>query len=470
MSLAVVRVSRSFTRAENELSRIIDLESAFGAVVARGLSKKSLARRKMEMNDRIDRQPVVIALVMSLCGFIAVIAFTAGLLTQRNLLDEEPDTALQEISSLSADSAPGLEESVFPRVDQVEQLIADEYYNRPADDEKSDEFWSNLEGHALQGLSQGLDGYSAYLPPVKQQEVANQLEGTVEGIGVWVAVKGGNLTIVAPIPGSPAEEAGIRAGDNITEIDSQTVEGLTDADALELLRGPSGKKVHLVITRSGADSPLVFDVERKKMPVPVVNYDYLEDDDISVIEITVFGDKTESELDAALALAKSDGAAGIVVDLRNNGGGWVQSAQETIGRFISEEDGPALYEDFDPSKDGDEQPQPILSDGEKAFDIPVAVLVNGGTASAAEIVAGAFSDYHRGVLVGERTFGKGSVQRVHEFEDGSSFRLTFAHWLTPQKHVIDGLGIEPDVHVEQGDRGDEQLDAAINLLRGKADA
>jgi carboxyl-terminal processing protease len=262
------------------------------------------------------------------------------------------------------------------------------------------------------------------------------------------------------------EEAGILAGDVILRIDGQSVEGLGETEALDLLQGPAGEKVSLSLQR-GDEPPFSLEVERRKIPVPVVTYKLDKKANVGVITIVVFGDKTAAELDAALEAARNDGVDGIVLDLRNNGGGWVQSAQETIGRFVPEDTGPALYEDFDPNVEGDEVSQPILSGDTTAYDLPLVVLVNNGTASAAEIVAGALSDYGRAKIVGETTFGKGSVQRVHEFEDGSSFRLTFAHWLTPGRHVIDKVGIAPDLEVPAtpaNEVGDAQLDAAVQVI------
>jgi carboxyl-terminal processing protease len=278
------------------------------------------------------------------------------------------------------------------------------------------------------------------------------------------------MTIVAPIPGSPAEDAGIKAGDVILRIDGKSVQGMTDTDALELLKGPAGETVALDMQRAGG-TPYSLDVERRKIPVPAVTYTLNEAANVAIIKIVVFGDKTSAELDTAITAAKNDGVSGIVLDLRNNGGGWVQSAQETIGRFVPAGHGAALYEDFDPSVDGDEVEQPIVAGDVSAYDIPLVVVVNNGTASAAEIVAGALHDYGRAAIVGETTFGKGSVQRVHEFEDGSSFRLTFAHWLTPDKHAIDKVGITPDFPVDatpSSEVGDAQLDAAIQVLAAKS--
>jgi carboxyl-terminal processing protease len=274
------------------------------------------------------------------------------------------------------------------------------------------------------------------------------------------------MTIVAPIPGSPAEEAGIQGGDVILRIDGTSVEGLTDADALDLLKGPAGETVSLMLQRGDQEASTLV-VERRKIPIPVVTYDLDEESNIGVISIVVFGDKTAAELDAAIQAAKNDGVDGLVLDLRNNGGGWVQSAQETIGRFVPASAGPALWEDLDPNTEGDEVEQVILSGDVNAYDIPLVVLVNNGTASSAEIVAGALHDYERATIVGESTFGKGSVQRVHEFDDGSSFRLTFAHWLTPDRNAIDKVGIAPDIEVSETpptEKGDEQLDAAIQVL------
>ncbi len=417
----------------------------------------------MSTSEITVRKPVLLTFLVSVGVLVALTAFFLGALAQREWLPAQ-------LGSENAISSPSEDGGNLARLSEVEALIAQEYYGRPPSGEDDDEFWSDLEGDALTGLASGLDDYSTYLPPDDQQRAADQLAGTFEGIGVWVASRDGKMTIVAPIPGSPAEEAGILAGDVILQIDGTSVEGLTDAEALDLLKGPAGEKVALLLQR-GSGQPTALDVERRKIPIPVVTYTRDEASNIGVIEIVVFGDKTADELDAAIQAAKNDGVDGIVLDLRNNGGGWVQSAQETIGRFVPADSGAALWEDFDPNVEGDEIEEPILSGDVNAYDIPLVVLVNNGTASAAEIVAGALHDYDRATIVGKTTFGKGSVQRVHEFEDGSSFRLTFAHWLTPDRNAINKVGIVPDIDVEDtppNEKGDAQLDAALQVLRANA--
>lgn len=397
-----------------------------------------------------------ITLVFSLGLLIAITGFGAGILAQRDLLND---------GGASDRSNPNTE---FSRLNEVKSLIDSEYYGDPADPTAAAEFQKSLEYGAIQGMMGVLDDYSTFLVPEQQTAVQEQMSGEYQGIGVWVDFPEGKLRIVSPIPGSPAEAAGLKAGDVIEAADGHSLANTTPEDALNFVRGPEGTKVRLTIRREGVAEPFDVDVERRRIPMQSVVYQYLVDEEIAYIQVKVFGDKTTAELDASLKQAQDDEVKGIIIDLRNNGGGWVQSAQEMIGRFVSADRGPALYEDLNP--DGSERtPQPILQGEATYFDIPLVVLVNHGTASASEIVAGALRDYGRATIVGETTFGKGSVQRVHDFADGSSARITFAEWLTPQQHRIQGVGIEPDVPAEliqTADGQDSQLQAAIAVLTG----
>jgi len=409
-------------------------------------------------------------LVVSLGALIAVTSFAAGMFAERDLR-APAGSGDERLGSLASDAQPG-DAAQFSRLQEVYRLIESEYYYRPKQEADQATFREQLEERAIQGMLSGLDEHSAYLIPMEQAPIAEQLSGEYEGIGVWVDSPNGELTIVAPVPGSPAERAGLRAGDVIESADGHSLRGATQDDAIALLRGPAGTTVHLVIRRPGVPGLLEFDVVREKIPLPNVAYRFLADQKIAVIQVKLFGDKTTEELDAALAQAQRDGAAGLVLDLRNNGGGWVQSAQEMIGRFVPADAGPALYEDVDGNPtDPIMTPEPILPGEAPVVDLPLVVLVNGGTASAAEIVAGALRDYGRALVVGETTFGKGSVQRVHDFPDGASARITFALWLTPKRKLIEDGGIVPDVVVPgdtAGGSSDPQLSEAIQRLLGPA--
>jgi len=260
----------------------------------------------------------------------------------------------------------------------------------------------------------------------------------------------------------------LRAGDAIVAADGQELSGLETDAAMSLIRGPAGSPVVLTIRRPG--SPELFDVtvNREAIEIPAVVYEPQADGKVARITVSIFGDNTTRELDAALKRAKEEGVTGIVLDLRGNGGGWVTSAQEMIGRFIPEGAGPALYQDLDLQDDDDLISEPIVGGGETAYEIPLVVLIDGGTASAAEIVAGAVRDYERGTLVGEPSFGKGLVQRVHDFDDGSSARITFARWLTPNKSPIPDDGLAPDISVatDPSAASDRQLERAVEVVLG----
>lgn len=393
------------------------------------------------------------ALVASLAALIALAGFAAGVLAER------------EIFASDSESGQG------PSVGDVERLLRSESYYWPADATAEAELEARLDQETLQAAAESVDDpYTTYLAPEPAGEARQQLSGEYEGIGVWIEAPNGVLTVVAPMPESPAETAGIRSGDVLLGADGQSFEGLTPEDAGDLVRGPAGTTVTLSIQREGEPQPLSIPVVRAKIEVPVVRYTLDASTRVAIVQVSIFNDKTTSQLDAALTQAQQDGAVGIVLDLRDNGGGWVSAAQEMIGRFVPADSGVALYEDDDAAEDNQLIEQPILGGGAQTYDLPMVVLVNQGTASAAEIVAGALQDYGRAQVVGVQSFGKGSVQRVHEFGDGSSLRVTIALWLTPNKYRLEGQGITPNVvqDVPEGTPSDQdpQLERAIQALTG----
>lgn len=387
---------------------------------------------------------------------IAMTSFGAGLLAERDIFSDSGASA--------ANSAN------FDQLWEVKKLIESEYFGRPRTDADEAAFEKALEYGAIKGMMGTLDSHSTFLVPADQSVLQSQMGGQYEGIGVWVDFPNGECTIIAPITDSPAEKAGLLPGDVIVSADGHPLQGLTEDDALKLVRGPDGSTVHLVIQRHGVEGTLNIDVVRGKIPNQSVLYRKIPDTTLGYIAVSIFGDNTTSQFDSALKLAQADHVTGIVLDLRNNGGGWVTAAQEMIGRFVEASAGPALYEDVNPDGSG-RSSLPIKNGDINAFDMPLVVLVNSGTASASEIVAGALRDYGRAKIVGVQTYGKGSVQQVTDFPDGSSVRITFAQWRTPKLNLIQGQGITPDIVVAQTDPTgpDVQMQAAISLLEtGKA--
>jgi carboxyl-terminal processing protease len=383
--------------------------------------------------DRPQRGSAIwnVAFVASIVLFVAVAGFGAGILAERELFSE-------------VGSGDG------PTLGEIEELLEAEAYFWPEDPAAQDQKREELEQAALKGAAAVLDTedpYTGYLPPAETEDAAHALSGQYEGIGVYIEPTEAGLTIVSPMFGSPAAEAGLRSGDILLAADDQPLADLTAEEAGQYVRGPEGTTVKLTIQRPGDPEPFVVELTRRKIDVPVVQYGFDAETGVAVIKVMVFGDKTTEQLDAALERAIADGAVALVLDLRDNGGGYVSAAQEMIGRFVPPERGPALYEDDDRREGNDLLSEPIVAGDLTVYDLPMVVLVNGGTASASEIVAGALRDYDRATVVGEPTFGKGSVQRVHNFPDGSSVRVTFAIWLTPDQQPIEGAGIAPLVAI-----------------------
>lgn len=390
----------------------------------------------------------------------ALACFLLGVFVDRIVFDQGRSSTGVASNACQTGMATGVE-----KIECVYDWLQDEYYYQQDGDASSTPWPDALIDSAIDGMMQQVeDDYTVYLEPVENAPLAEAMAGEYEGIGIWVDYPDGRVRVIAPMPGSPAETAGLLPNDIITAANGIPLSQSNEA-GVSLIRGPAGTTVTLTIER--ADQELFeVEVERARITTPSVIYTRVgENQEFAHIQITIFSDTTTEQLDAALEEALDDGVEGIILDLRNNGGGWVTQAQSVIGRFVPVQAGPALYEDEDASTPEMES-APIIGGGPLVEDLPVVVLVNGGTASASEIVAGALSDYDRAVIVGETSFGKGSVQRVHDFGDGSSFRVTFAQWLTPDENVIQGVGISPDHVVPNVPEveGDEQLAGAIAIL------
>jgi carboxyl-terminal processing protease len=324
---------------------------------------------------------------------------------------------------------------------------------------------SELVHGAIRGALNILKDPSTVLVEPKQHQLEkSDLEGSFEGIGATVEMRQGRLVIVAPIADSPAEKAGLKAGDIVLQVDDKPIPpDISVEDAVMLIRGPKGTKVKLTVMRQGQTEPLVFEIVRAKIETPTVSWK-MQTDKIGYIRLILFGSLSRGELRRAISEVKKKGATGIIFDLRSNPGGYLDSAIDVASEFIK--DGTIVIER---DKNGHETPFGVRGSG-TATDIPLVVLIDKGTASASEIVAGAIQDHGRAPLIGEKTFGKGSVQNIHELSDGSSLHVTIAHWLTPKHHEIDEKGLEPDIAVPLSDADvtagrDPQLDRAIEYLQ-----
>jgi carboxyl-terminal processing protease len=317
---------------------------------------------------------------------------------------------------------------------------------------------------AIRGMIDALgDEHSSYMDPQTFEDANAGLSGEYEGIGAWVDTTADYLTIISPIPGSPAEAVGLEAGDKIIAIDGEDMTGIDAELVRQRVLGPAGSTVVLTIAREGEPEALEFTITRDKIVVKSASGEMLENG-IGYVQIATFGDKTTPELRATLEELMAQDPRGLVVDLRNNGGGYLNTSVEVASEFISQ--GVILYEQYG---DGERNTYQALKNGQ-ATDIPIVVLINEGTASASEIVAGAIQDTGRGQLVGVPSYGKGSVQNwVPLSNDQGAVRVTIAKWLTPDERTIHGEGLQPDVVVEfteedrQADR-DPQLDKAVEVL------
>jgi len=397
---------------------------------------------------------------MLMCGLLITVctgAYTLGFAVQwlgygPEKLVEVPDSLLHPV----ADEPPEFE-LFWEAWSHVERSY---YGDLPTDQE--------VTYGAIRGMLRSLaDPYTYFIEPSDHAMEEAQLEGRHGGIGAEYVMADGYLVVVAVLEDSPAQRGGLRTGDVILEVDDTEVLGLSQNEAILLIRGKNvGTEAVLTAMRSGEPEPVIIRARREEIEVPTVIWE-LKHSQVGYIRISFFGSRTSGELEGALRELKGSGATALVLDLRDNPGGMVSSAVDVSGQFI--DTGVIFYERH---KDGTDKVFNAKRGGE-AIDVPLAVLVNRGTASAAEIVSGALQDHDRGPLFGEPTFGKGSLQNIRELSDNSSVHVTIAHWLTPDRHEIQDAGLVPDVEVvtsqEALDLGeDPQLEAALNYLAGRS--
>ena len=343
----------------------------------------------------------------------------------------------------------------FERLAEVWELLEAEHIDGTNLDAQA------ISNGAIRGMLEALDDpYTAFFDSEQYKIATQDLKGFFEGIGAEVGLREGKITILAPMPESPAEKSGIRPGDVILRIQGESAEGISLMEAVSRIRGKKGTTVELLILHLDNAEPVTILVVRGVIPLTSVRFMML-DDNIGHLRLFNFAATTNDDLLKALDTFNESGGTGIVVDLRNNPGGLLSSVVDVGSQFI--EDGLVLYQIDAQGKRADWK----VKSGGKAGDIPIVVLVNEFSASASEVFTGAMLDHRRATVGGVTTFGKGSVNNLWPLRDGSGVNFTIARWYTPNGTLIEGEGITPDIIVERGGDGepDVQLARAIEILQ-----
>ena len=295
---------------------------------------------------------------------------------------------------------------------------------------------------AIRGMLATLDPHSAYMTPEMFKEIQVETKGEFGGVGIQIGIKDNRLAVIAPIEGTPAQRAGVRAGDFIIKVNEETTKDLTLMDAVQRMRGPKGSKVSLTIQRDGTPDPLVFTLTRDIIKIESVKSKVL-DNNIAYVRLTQFQESTARDLSRALKQFREQKLSSTILDLRNNPGGLLTSSVEVSEQFV----GPGKLIVYIKGREG-RKDEYVSRAKDQLEEYPMIVLVNEGSASASEIVAGALQDWGRAVVIGTTTFGKGSVQTILPLSDGSGLRLTTAQYYTPKGRSIQTTGITPDIVVK----------------------
>jgi carboxyl-terminal processing protease len=299
---------------------------------------------------------------------------------------------------------------------------------------------------AIKGMLETMDPHSAFLPPAMYKEMQEETKGRFEGLGIEITLRDGVLTVVSPIEDTPAFKAGIQAGDQILKIEGESTKNLNLLEAVKRLRGPKGSKVTITIMRERLTAPRDYTLTRDVIPIRSVRYELLEKQ-YGYVRLFQFQEKTNNDFQKAVKALEEDAKGelkGLILDLRNNPGGLLDQAVKVADRFIES----GLIVSIEGKREEHKMRFNAQPQGDGLARYPLVVLVNGGSASGAEIVAGAIQDHGRGIVLGTQTFGKGSVQTIFPLKDGSGLRLTTARYYTPSGRSIQAKGIVPDIIIK----------------------
>lgn len=416
----------------------------------------------MQESGKLPKLPIRLLRNTLALIFLVTITFTGGYLFGLNgfysSFKEFPKV------TINRELPPDKKDLDFSLFWRVWDTLYSKYYD------KSKIVESNLVFGAIRGMVAAVgDPYTAFLPPSENKVVQEDLQGNFDGIGIQIGFKGSQLVVIAPLPSSPAEKAGVQAGDYIVAIKDEKkginrgTQGISLPDAVEAIRGPKGTSVTLTLTREGEEEPFEKEIFRTNIDVPSVVVEYVGNgDNIAHIKVLKFASETEREWDNAVAeLVKKPSLVGVIVDVRNNPGGYLQGAVDLASDFLEngqvvviEENGDGSREEFKVEKLG------------RLRKTKVIILVNGGSASASEIFAGAMRDIKGVQLVGDNTFGKGTIQEPQQINGGAGLHITIARWLTPKETWVNGEGLKPDEEVKDNPETpeDEQLIKAVELM------
>ncbi len=403
------------------------------------------------------KKVVKITAVLTLVMIIAAGSFVAGMFFYARFYGADTPPVI------AAQASPPSEEEIPPEFAtfwEAWSFLDEQFYGDiPPDNER-------VYG-AIRGMVTSFgDQHTGFIDPIRAEVFSEDISGSFEGIGATIRLdEFGRLMVVDPMPERPAFKAGLRPGDIIVEVDGQSLEGLSLYEDVLLIRGPAGTTVNLTVFREGEPDFLEIPVVRAKIEIEIVESELLENN-IGYVSLTQFSQGAAESVAEEIESLREQGATQLIFDLRSNPGGLLSEAIDVSALFI--EEGTVVIERL---KGNEERKFDADRGNHVAVDIPLVILTNGGSASASEIVAGAVQDYERGTVIGEQTFGKGSVQLPHTLSDGSELRVTVAEWLTPSGRQIHEEGIAPDIQVEmtfedvEAER-DPQLDEAIEFLSG----
>lgn len=390
-------------------------------------------------------------------------SFTAGLFVGRSkFVKQNVDNQSDLLSNKNSDDTDKVDFNLFW---DAWNLVEKKYIEKPLDYEKM------LYG-AIDGMVSSLDDpYTAFMDPEKSKEFKEEIDGNFEGIGAEIGIKNDQLTIIAPLSDSPAEKAGLRTRDIILKIDDAETSEMSLIEAVYNIRGEKGTEVILTIGRKGEEAK-EYKIVRDKIEVKSVEWEKIksaEKNDIAYIKLSYFGETTANDLKKISSDILKAKPKGIILDLRNNTGGYLETSIDVASIFMKK--GKTVTYQVS-TEEGNNKKEYKTDGGDRLSSLPLVILVNHGSASASEILAGALNENLSVPLIGEKTYGKGSVQQLEYLDDGSSLRITIAKWLTPNEKNINGEGIEPTHKIElteedyNNDR-DPQLNKAKKIIDNK---